>query len=239
MKVLSIGNSFSQDAQRYLHLISKKEEEEFITVNLMIPGCPLWKHYRNMLSEEKAYGLESNGNDTSFKVSLKEALLADNWDVITLQQNSLSTCEWNNFAPYVKPLAEYIRKMCPAAKLYVHQTWGYENGSGLLESVGCSSMEDMSGKVFANYDRMAKEINTDGIIRDGEAMLELSRRIPKVHRDTFHASYGVGRYMLSCMWYSTLTGKEITNDFDYFDCECSDEEIKAAKAVVEKIVFNK
>ena len=36
MKVLSIGNSFSQDATRYLHQIAKNSGDDFKTVNLYV-----------------------------------------------------------------------------------------------------------------------------------------------------------------------------------------------------------
>ena len=44
MKVLSIGNSFSDDAQRYLRKIAAKEGVEIETLNLCIGGCPLSLH---------------------------------------------------------------------------------------------------------------------------------------------------------------------------------------------------
>ena len=53
MNVLSIGNSFSQDAQRYLHRIAKADGCNLNTFNLYIGGCPLSLHYRNMISEER------------------------------------------------------------------------------------------------------------------------------------------------------------------------------------------
>ena len=48
MKILSIGNSFSQDAQRYLHRLAKNEGVDMKTVNLYIGGCPLRSHYLNI-----------------------------------------------------------------------------------------------------------------------------------------------------------------------------------------------
>ena len=71
MNVLSIGNSFSQDATRYLHQIARADGVKLTTVNLYIGGCPLSRHYRNMLSEEKVYGLECNGNITVFLYHLR------------------------------------------------------------------------------------------------------------------------------------------------------------------------
>ena len=88
MNILSIGNSFSQDAQRYLHRIAKADGFDLNTFNLYMGGCPLSLHYRNMISEERAYTLEMNGESTEFKVSLKDALLNRDWDVVTIQQVS-------------------------------------------------------------------------------------------------------------------------------------------------------
>ena len=45
MKVLAIGNSFSNDAMRYLHEIAKADGVDMKTVNLFIGGCPLSRHY--------------------------------------------------------------------------------------------------------------------------------------------------------------------------------------------------
>ena len=39
MKVLAIGNSFSNDAMRYLHGIAKADGVDMKTVNLFIGGC--------------------------------------------------------------------------------------------------------------------------------------------------------------------------------------------------------
>ena len=41
MNILSIGNSFSQDAQRYLHDIAKADGVVLSAFNLYIGGCPL------------------------------------------------------------------------------------------------------------------------------------------------------------------------------------------------------
>ena len=43
MKILSIGNSFSEDAQRYLKLIAGANGRELTCVNLYIGGCSLKK----------------------------------------------------------------------------------------------------------------------------------------------------------------------------------------------------
>ena len=74
MEILAIGNSFSQDATRYLHRIARAAGVTLNVTNLYIGGCSLERHYRNMLSGERAYKLECNGEQTGFPVSLEEAL---------------------------------------------------------------------------------------------------------------------------------------------------------------------
>ena len=55
MNILCIGNSFSQNATRYLHQIARKDGKEINIVNLFIGGCTLDRHFRNMLSEKAEY----------------------------------------------------------------------------------------------------------------------------------------------------------------------------------------
>ena len=43
MNILAIGNSFSQDAMRYLHKIAKADGVEFECFNIYIGGCSLLK----------------------------------------------------------------------------------------------------------------------------------------------------------------------------------------------------
>ena len=104
MNILSIGNSFSQDAQRYIHRLAKKDGFEMRTANLYIGGCPLRTHYLNVLDDEKAYVFEFNGEGTGLFVSIKEALKSNEWDVITLQQASRFSVDFSTFTPYIEEL---------------------------------------------------------------------------------------------------------------------------------------
>lgn len=220
MKILSIGNSFSQDAQRYLHKLAKKEGENFKTVNLFIGGCSLETHYINSLDDNMAYSFEYNGEDTGLLTSIKQALVSDEWDVVTLQQVSLFSPRIETYFPYIESLAEYVKRYCPHAKIYIHQTWAYEEGSEKLTSVaGYLTATDMFEDIRKAYQLASEKINAYGIIPSGQAMFNATKMgIGKIHRDTFHASFGAGRYLLALTWFKTLTGKNITNnDFNDFD----------------------
>lgn len=236
MNILAIGNSFSEDATRYLHGIARADGENLEVTNLYIGGCSLERHYRNMLSEERAYALQSNGHNTGFFVSLREALLNRAWDVITLQQVSHQAFIRESYLPYVSALADFVRTYAPQAKLYLHQTWAYEEGSSrLLDVAKYDSADKMLRDVVNANSEIADLIGAEKIIRSGELFGMLSeKRIKKIYRDTFHASFGPGRYALGLLWYRTITKKAVSgNCFCDFDEPISAEEIRLIKEAVD------
>lgn len=246
MNILSIGNSFSQDAQRYLHRIAKSAGVEMNTFNLCIGGCPLEHHYNHMLSGEEAYWLEMNGESVGFRVSLKEALLNRRWDIITVQQVSHLANNYDSFNPFMAELVAYIRKLCPKSKIALHQTWAYEKGSERLAQLGYDDYRKMFWDIkrigfYAYYD-----CNLNMVIPSGEVFYYLlDAGIEKVHRDTFHASLGLGRYALGLTWYAMLTGNDIDEiNFTDWDEPIGEEEFKKIHPVVKRIcksyrTFNK
>ena len=234
LKILSIGNSFSQDAQRYLYELAKQNGIELKTVNLYIGGCSLKTHYLNIIGNKTDYLFEFNGQNTGINVSIDQVLASDDWDVITLQQVSSSSTNYETYTPYLEFIHEHVKKYCPKAKVYMHQTWAYEDGSDMLKNNGYLCAKDMFEDIKCSYNAAARAINADGIIPSGQVMFNATQMgISKIHRDTFHASLGVGRYMLALTWYKALTGEDITqNSFSDFDCPVTEQEREIAiKAV--------
>lgn len=235
MKVLAIGNSFSSDAMRYLHHIAKVDKEDIKTVNLFIGGCPLSRHYANMNNDAADYDFEFNGERTGIKVSIRQALQSDVWDVVTLQQVSSQSVDYNTYQPYLNALADYVRIHAPKAKIMLHQTWAYEqNSARLTDELGYSDQYEMFSDLKSAYERASKELGGAEIIPGGEAFQNLIKAgIEHIHRDTFHASLGLGRLTLAYVWYETLTGKScIGNIFNEFDEPVNEQEKKIAQECV-------
>ena len=106
-----------------------------------------------------------------------------------------------------------------------------------MKSVGGFDTEaEMFECIRDAYAKAMQAIDADGIIPCGEAMFLATRMgIEKIHRDTFHASLGVGRYLLTLVWYKALTGKDITNNtFDAFDEAVNAQERKIAIQVAKE-----
>lgn len=220
MNILSIGNSFSEDATRYLHNIARADGEDYHTVNLYVGGCSLEMHNDNIVPNAKVYEWQENGDTGNKYVSIRDALQAHEWDIVTVQQVSHLSFNLDSYFPYVVNLINYIKKYAPNAKVYLHQTWAYEKESDrLINIAGYNTPEKMLDDIIKVNDTVARNIGAEGIIRSGE-LFELLRKsgYEKLYRDTFHASLGVGRYALALLWYCTISGKKANKnlicDFD-------------------------
>lgn len=237
MNVLAIGNSFSVDATRYLHDIAKAAGEELEVTNLYVGGCSLERHYRNMLTNKHEYHLQYNGHLTGFYISQDDALFSRQWDIITLQQASPRSFDADTYTPYIFELVEHIRKIQPKAKIVIHQTWAYEDGSVRLANTGYATAEAMRADIIKAYAQIAEQIHADGIIPSGELFGELLKQgVEQIHRDTYHAKLGIGRYALGLLWCRMLTGASVAdNTFAAFDEEISEEYVQLAKRCVDAV----
>ena len=238
LKVLAIGNSFSQNAMTYLHQIARAAGVDLQCVNLYIGGCPLYTHYQNMLDDDRAYGLQINGAVTNFKVSIREALRAAQWDYITLQQASRFSFDFETYEPYITELAQYIRDYQPKAKLVIHQTWAYAEGSPWLEQVEIDHQYQMYERLTDAYAKAADVIDAVKLIPCGEAMQNLLRMGAEViHSDGTHASAGLGCYTLGCTWLEALTGVScVGNTFRDVNAPMTEEEFALAQNAAHKAV---
>lgn len=232
MKILSIGNSFSVDATNYLHRMAKKAGYDIETVNLYIGGCSLYTHYINALEDIPAYELDFNGYMTKFKVSIKQALISREYDIVTIQQASHFSYKPETYEPYSSFLAEYVHKYCPKAKLYIHQTWGYKEESEKLRLHGFANHAEMFYEAEKAYKKLYDTVDAKGLLPSGRAMLHLHRGGfcgELTHRDDIHVSFGLGRYTLALTWLSYLTGYDPELcDFDELSVPISPEQRKAA-----------
>lgn len=134
MNVLSIGNSFSTNAHKFLPHMAKAAGKELLLCNLFIGGCSLEQHWKNLREENADYDYEvylpfETEMSRPDGVALHEAVEDEEWDIITLQQGSALSGVRESYTPYLSELAEYCRMVQPQAQLMFHQTWAYEKGS--------------------------------------------------------------------------------------------------------------
>ena len=211
MKILSIGNSFSQDSTALLQLLTDK-----ITArNLYIGGCSLDMHAANIENDAAKYELQENGEKMqNALVGVKEALTSDKWDYITVQQVSGRSGVYESFYPYLGELLDYVRKYSDA-EIVLHETWSYEIGSGHPDfAIYNSDREQMAQAIKETYEKVSAKENLR-IIRVGEAIRNLSAKPSfdykngglSLTRDGFHLSLSYGRLLAASVLCKFFTGE--------------------------------
>lgn len=241
MKILSIGNSFSDDAQRYLRDIASAEGVELETLNLCIGGCSLATHAANVKSGDKAYLFHYNGDvECEELITLDDGIAMRDWDIVTVQQVSTLSFKEESYYPYIHEVVDYVREKLPNAKIYLHQTWAYEHGCPrVYEITDGKGAEFMLEGIRKSYERARKEIGAEAIIPSGELMeLLYQNGASKIYRDTFHASYGIGRYAVGLLWFKLFTGKGVLNNtFASLDEEVCEKDLEIARRCADSLEF--
>lgn len=220
MKILSIGNSFSQDSAYYLHQTAAAVGVDIEVVNLYIGGCTLERHYQNQETNEAAYLYEKNGQSNERYVSLQEALDEEPWDVVSFQQQSGNSGWIDSYEPFLGLLIAYVKERAPQAKLYLLKTWAYDDGSELAQFMRYHrSQEEMHARITAAYDTYSQKYGLP-IIPIGDVVHALRKTgtfTPyvgenSISRDSFHLHYLYGRYAAALTWLKTLTGTDATDN---------------------------
>ena len=241
MKVLSIGNSFSQDAHKWLHSLAEKNGVEMYTANLYIGGCNLERHWNNYSENKADYSWELNGCRGERIISLNEALDIEEWDVVTIQQSSPLSGRPQSYFPYLQNIADVVREKQPQAKIYFFQTWSYEidRDSKAFDAYNRDQLE-MYRRIVDTTEMAAKILDVP-IIPVGRVIQTIRENLPEfdyrnggmsLNRDGFHLSLDYGRFTAAATFYCTLTGRHITSEgFEDFDRDI----VKSIVKVVEDI----
>ena len=211
MKILAIGNSFSEDATALLQLLSPG----LFVRNLYIGGCSLQRHCAEMASGAASYMYQENGADCLGRlVTLKEGLVKEKWDYITVQQVSGDSGRLETYRPYLTELIAYIKRYS-SAEIVFHQTWAYENDSIHPAFPLYDSDTDKMWAAIKEASQAASKEEGLRLIPVGE-MIAALRKTPvfdsrngglNITRDGFHLSLNYGRYAAALVWCHFFTGK--------------------------------
>lgn len=225
MKLLLIGNSFSQDAGAHLYSLCRAGGADVEILNFIIGGCSFKTHAECIENRLAKYMIQYNGKEygeTLFSL-LDHGLLYRDWDYVSIQQVSGDSGNYATYHPYCDTVVDRIRELCPSSKILIHHTWAYEHNSThpSFPSYECDTAK-MAKAIGEAYSRLKKDIGADAIIPVGE-VIEALRAMPQfdvrrggisLHRDGYHLSHGYGRYAAAAVWYQALgIGDILKNDF--------------------------
>lgn len=217
LRILAIGNSFSDDGMEHLPaLLADMGVENVELARLYVGGCSLEQHTNFYTKGEAAYDFyhsaagENRWIKSEKKVTMQYALEMGDWDIITLQQVSGKSGLYDSYLPYLDRLIEIVSKAQPKAELVWHMTWAYSKDSnhGDFPNYGRDqqAMYDAIIECVHQLRRDNKEIRR--IIPSGTTVQSL--RLSPINnekdltRDGYHIDLGGGRYALACTWYEEL-----------------------------------
>ena len=220
IKVLAIGNSFSQDAMCYLYdlLCQAGVNKNSITlVNACIGGCDLYTHAQNVRSNASAYIRQTfyyggNMQISEQLYSLKDLIKSQAWDVITLQQSSAGSGNIYTYNADLEYVVKYIKTHAvnPLFRLGWHMTWAYcENPPSIhpnFADYGFNQkrMYDMICGAVKN--RILPSGAFDFVISSGTAIQNVRNYFGDIltnAEDGFHLN-NLGRYIAAASWACAL-----------------------------------
>lgn len=185
-KLLTIGNSFADNSTQYLEQIAAGEQDATVFVGRMNPGgCSLEKHWNMVLQCEqlpdvKPYDFRTSAVPGGTKATLREALAAEKWDYVTLQQVSDLSFRPETYFPYLQNLYDLVRRYAPQAEPLLLQTWAYRSDADEFKRYGLNGQE-MFDRLKDAYTHASERLGCR-LLPCGEAF-ERARAVLKYKRD--------------------------------------------------------
>ena len=217
LKILAIGNSFSDDALWLLPEILKSlGVKKFRVSNLYVPGCLLEIHLNNIQNDKAVYEFRTNtggGWYTVFETKLIDGINADDWNYITFQQGSPKSGISESYLSLLE-IISFVKKLKPKAKFGWHMTWAYQQDFSSVAFV-----ENYCAKQSIMYNLIVNSVKNNILANDdikfivpnGTAIqnARTSYLGDTLTRDGFHMSYDVGRYIVALSYAYFLTNCEL------------------------------
>lgn len=171
LRLFTVGNSFSQNATRFLPQLAQAGGHELIIGRAVKGGCSFQQHW------DAVEAWRTNPDDPKAKIygnkSLHEQLGTGPWDVITVQQYSLHSSDVTTYRPYAPKLVAHLKSLRPGAEVVLHQTWAYRGDAdrfGLIApKQNAANQREMYERSRGAYWEIAQELGLR-VIPSGDAI---------------------------------------------------------------------
>jgi hypothetical protein len=243
IKVLAIGNSFSQDAvEQYLFELAKAQGDSLVIGNAFIGGCSIEHHYNNLRNETPDYayrkiigGIKAEHN----RVTLQQIIRDEPWDIISFQQVSQNSGLPDSFT-YLLSLMRLVKTYCSNlhTQFVWHMTWAYANDFASDRfAIYEYNQHEMYSAIVGAMHTVLPSTGIKRIIPSGLA-IQLARNHfgDVLNRDGFHLSYTTGRYIAACTWCEFLTGRNVDGN-RYHPDTITDEDAQYCQQAAHEAIF--
>ncbi len=246
IKLLAIGNSFSDDAiEYYLSGLAEANGDTLIIGNMYIGGCSLEKHYNNSVNNSPDYSyrkIVDGIKTTTPNYRLIDAIGDEEWDYISFQQVSSLSGQYESYFPYLEQLMNFAKKYSsnPDMEIILHATWAYAQTSTHAGFANYDNNQmSMYNAIIDASGRAARKSDIKIIIPAGTAIQNgrTSSLGDTFCRDGYHLELNYGRYTASCAWYEKLFEKTVVGN-NYVPCTVTPFQAKVAQLSAHYAVAN-
>ena len=219
IKILALGNSYSNDAFAWLHKIFESAGYDEVILGYIINGgCNINNHWSNIDDDPtNDFGIEIfatyNGRleryPTGDGVSLRDAYVKMismyEWDVVTVSHGPKHV-EIRETYSHLSELIVFVKENLknPNAKFLYHMIWKYNDNIS-----GGSTMDVYDDILDITRNIVLKNADFVGVIPAAtmrQNMMSSYLCDGDISRDYGHMGLGFGRYALGLLWYCCLVG---------------------------------
>lgn len=130
LKIIYVGNSYSQNATEYVYnILTNLGYSDFKVGILYKGGCSLATHLANLKENKADYDYQvctASGRQSQGTKTIYEVLTSEDWSHVILQQKSADTDNAESYED-VYEVINYCKKYCPDASFGWHMTWENKN----------------------------------------------------------------------------------------------------------------
>lgn len=216
VRVLAIGNSFSQDAvEQYLWELANEAGVKMIIGNAYRGGQGFHSHWIDVTEANNTFEYRKvvNGRRSNTPRSSLESIITDEpWNFITFQQVSQESGLRTTFEPDLTNLIQYAQGLQtnPNAIYGYHQTWAYSHDSthggfanyGNRQEVMYDSICQAVMYAFLQHPELKFVVPSGTAIQNART----TYLGDNMNRDGYHLDLKMGRYTAACTWFETITG---------------------------------
>lgn len=218
LKLLFIGNSFSDDTIEYMYQIADSLNIDLLVENMFIGGCTIATHYKNIIENNANYQWVTYQNGSWVRYSnipLSVIISGQDWDYISFQQGSGSSGVASTYEK-LGPLLEEVKKQVvnPSHTQFVwNMTWAYQSDSTHSEfpKYNSDQMTMYNSIINCVKNEVITKQDIKTVIANGTAIQNARTSYYGDHltRDGYHLSLDLGRYIAGLNAIKSLTGVDI------------------------------
>ncbi|WP_293302071.1 DUF4886 domain-containing protein [Pedobacter sp. UBA4863] len=216
IKILAIGNSFSEDAlEANLYELAKEKGKTVIIGNMYIGGASLAEHKKNTDNKASVYNYRKIGKDGVKRIynaiRMDMAIEDEHWDYISFQQVSQNSGQLETVQASLPAVYNYVKSKVtnPNVKYVYHQTWAYAQSSTHEGFANYGNNQTTMYNAIVNVSQKAKDIVPINIIVPAGTAIQNGRTSAMEDgftRDGYHLN-DLGKYTAACTWFETLFGQ--------------------------------